>query len=123
MRRPWTRSKRCAPSDETRQRRAACVMVTVLTCLGTVVWKEGHAQALQPRTATVTTSVTRATGAIHLDGRLDEADWSHAAPIGLTQQAPLEGQPPTELTEIRVLYDAAALYFGVVCFERHPGGM
>ena len=84
---------------------------------------EVHAQAPQPRGAPPTARITRATRVIRLDGRLDEVDWSVARPIELTQQAPREGQPASEATEVRVLYDAAALYFGVVCVERHPGGM
>jgi len=56
----------------------------------------------------------RLTGTIHVDGKLDEAAWA-AAPITdkFTQVNPLEGQPPTQRTEVRVLYDDDALYVGV----------
>lgn len=61
---------------------------------------------------------------IRLDGRLDEPAWLRAVPIGsLTQIDPKEGEPPTEATEVRVLYDSDAIYFGITCFDRTPGGI
>ncbi|PYR62068.1 MAG: hypothetical protein DMF91_08045 [Acidobacteria bacterium] len=66
----------------------------------------------------------RATGTIRVDGRLDEADWLATSPIGpLTQREPLEGRPSTEETDVRVLFDEEALYIGIVCHERHAGGV
>ena len=63
----------------------------------------------------------RASAAIHIDARLDEADWALPTPIGpLRQREPLEDQEPTEATEVRVLFDADALYFGVICRDREP---
>jgi len=59
-----------------------------------------------------------------VDGRLDEPDWEAAPPIGpLTQREPAEGQPATEPTEVRVLFDERALYVGVVCHEIHARGL
>jgi uncharacterized protein DUF5916/cellulose/xylan binding protein with CBM9 domain len=56
-----------------------------------------------------------------IDGRLDDAVWGLAAPIGrFTQQEPHEGQPPTEQTEVRVLYDDGHLYVGIRCFDSTP---
>jgi hypothetical protein len=64
----------------------------------------------------------RATGTIHVDGRLDESDWLATPTIGpLTQREPLEGQPSTEDTDVRVLFDEQALYIGIVCHEIHAG--
>ena len=37
------------------------------------------------------------------------------------QYQPAEGQPATEKTEVRVLYDAANLYVGVMCYDAEPG--
>jgi hypothetical protein len=64
---------------------------------------------------------TRRTGEIVLDGRLEEPAWD-AAPAhdGFFQTFPLEGQPPSERTEVRVLYDDRALYVGVVCHDGLP---
>ena len=61
---------------------------------------------------------------IRLDGKLDEPAWQRAVPIGpLIQVEPKEGDPPTEATEVRVLYDSDALYFGIVCLDRTPDGI
>ena len=53
-----------------------------------------------------------------IDGKLDEAAWAAATPIGdLTQSTPNEGKAPTEKTEVRVLYDDAAIYIGARMFD------
>src|SRR2546423_13798588 len=52
-------------------------------------------------------------GEITIDGRLDESAWAAAKPITeLSQSSPEEGKPASQKTEIRILYDAAALYIG-----------
>jgi len=67
---------------------------------------DGHATA--PRAEAVLL-----TGPIHLDGRLDETAWQAAAPItSFTQLDPREGQPVSQPTEVRVLYDGDAIYVG-----------
>jgi hypothetical protein len=61
---------------------------------------------------------------IRIDGRLDEAAWQRGVPIGpLTQVEPKEGEAPTEATEVRVLHDAEAIYFGILCSDRTPKGI
>ncbi len=59
------------------------------------------------------------TGAIDVDGRLDEASWE-LAPIvdGFTQVDPEEGRPVSERTEARILFDDDALYIGVRLYDR-----
>ncbi|MBI1875288.1 MAG: carbohydrate binding family 9 domain-containing protein [Acidobacteria bacterium] len=66
----------------------------------------------------------RATGQIALDGTLDEADWQ-TAPVatGFIQNEPREGEPATEQTEVRVLYDNQYLYFGVFAHDSNPGAI
>lgn len=50
---------------------------------------------------------------IRLDGRLDEAAWGRAPVTNIrTQIDPLEGQPASQRTDVRVLYDDEALYVG-----------
>ena len=63
----------------------------------------------------------RATGAIRLDGRLDEPAWSEA-PVtdSFTQIDPDEGQPASQRTEVRVLFDDDALYVGVRLHDSGP---
>lgn len=61
----------------------------------------------------------RASAPLSIDGRLDEADWARARPIGnLTQVDPEEGRPVSERTEARILYDGDALYIGVRLYDR-----
>src|SRR4051812_25778871 len=55
----------------------------------------------------------RLTGAIRVDGRLDEDAWRDVAAAGhFTQEAPHYGQDATSPTEVRVLYDDQYLYIG-----------
>ncbi len=63
----------------------------------------------------------RRDGDIVLDGRLDERAWQKAPAItSFTQSYPRPGANPTDPTEVRVLYDDAALYVGVRMFDAHP---
>ena len=64
----------------------------------------------------------RATGPITLDGALDEPSWA-SAPLAthFIQNDPREGEPATYDTEVRVLYDDAAMYFGVFARDEEPG--
>src|SRR5687767_9709985 len=58
------------------------------------------------------------TGSIVVDGKIDESAWSAATPIGeLTQSSPNEGKPASGKTEIRILYDDAAIYVGARMFD------
>lgn len=71
------------------------------------------AQDVQTAARPVARAVERS-GEIHLDGRLDEAAWQAAPPItDFTQVDPEEGRPVSQATEVRILYDAEALYIGV----------
>src|SRR2546423_6625479 len=64
---------------------------------------------------------SRASGAITIDGKLDESAWAAAVPSSdFTQSYPKVGAQPTDRTEVRVLYDDAALYVGVRMFDSHP---
>ena len=61
---------------------------------------------------------------IKVDGRLDEAIWNIAQPIGdLRQREPVEGAEASEATEIRIAYTDAALYFAIVCRDRTASGI
>ncbi len=59
---------------------------------------------------------------VAVDGRLDEAAWARAAVAGeFTQRDPNQGEPATEATELRLLYDDHALYVGVRLHDSEPG--
>lgn len=60
----------------------------------------------------------RRTAVIALDGRLDDAAWQAATPVTeFTQVDPDEGQPGTQRTEMRFLYDDGALYVGAKMYD------
>jgi len=53
---------------------------------------------------------------ITLDGALDEEAWRLAEPAtDFVQAEPHEGQPATEATDVRLVFDRDALYIGVDC--------
>jgi len=57
-------------------------------------------------------------GPITLDGRLDEAAWAAAEPAtSFRQNDPHEGEPASQRTEIRIIYDEEALYLGARMFD------
>jgi len=59
-----------------------------------------------------------------IDGRLDEAVWASAPVIrDFTQHEPHEGEPATERTEVRILYDDNALYIGAWLFDSNSAGI
>jgi hypothetical protein len=64
-------------------------------------------------------TAVRATGPIHIDGRLDEPSWAAAPPVTtFTQVDPDEGRPVSERTEARVLFDHEAIYVGMRLYDR-----
>lgn len=79
--------------------------------------QEHTASSIHPRTPPVAGAVRR-DGPVTMDGKLDDAAWNAATPITkLTQSQPHEGQPATQRTEIRILFDDAALYVGVHVYD------
>ena len=59
-----------------------------------------------------------------IDGALDEEAWRTAQPAGdFVQAEPHEGEPASELTEVRIAYDRDALYIGVVCHDTPPAAL
>jgi Domain of unknown function (DUF5916) len=57
-----------------------------------------------------------------VDGRLDDAAWATATVItGFVQREPVEGEPISERTEVRILMDGGALYVGAWLYDRSPG--
>ena len=63
-----------------------------------------------------------------IDGRLDDEAWHQGAWSGdYTQQLPVEGAPPSQPTELKVLYDDKHVYFAIRAHDdpakvhRYPG--
>jgi hypothetical protein len=98
--------------------------IVILTALLPAVLS---AQNTPPRTPAPDTTrhrvatAARRVGEITLDGRLDEQAWRAAQPAGgFVQSYPKPNQAATDPTEVRVLYDDAALYVGIRMFDQHP---
>src|SRR4051812_44962822 len=81
------------------------------------VIKQASPAAPMPMGERPSVIAVRTNDPIKLDGVLDEAAWSSATVVDrFVQQEPQEGQPATDRTEVRVLYDAGHLYIGVKAF-------
>ncbi len=56
-----------------------------------------------------------------MDGTLDDPAWRAAPPVNdFRQKEPLETQPATEKTVVRILYDSRHIYFGIHCYDPDP---
>jgi hypothetical protein len=63
----------------------------------------------------------RITTPVKIDGVMDESAWSAVeAASDLTQNLPLEGKPPTQRTEFRIVYDNSAVYIGAILYDTAP---
>ena len=67
------------------------------------------------------TSVARTATVPVLDGIVDDDAWSAAEVASdFLQRDPVEGQPASERTEVRILHDDENLYLGVIAYDRQP---
>jgi uncharacterized protein DUF5916/cellulose/xylan binding protein with CBM9 domain len=56
-----------------------------------------------------------------IDGVLDDRVWQSATPLTeFVQAEPFEGQPASEITEVRIVYDDEAIYIGVALHDSDP---
>jgi hypothetical protein len=69
-------------------------------------------------------TATRIAEAPTIDGVLDERAWQQAVPVTeFIQAEPTQGEPATEPTEVRILFDSQTIYVGVVCWDSDPSGI
>jgi hypothetical protein len=69
-------------------------------------------------------SATRTNNPPKIDGKLDDPAWQSVRPDArFTQNFPDEGKPPSQRTELRVLFDDTALYLAIRCFDDNPAGI
>ena len=79
---------------------------------------------MTPHSEAPSAIAARRSGAVNIDGKLDEAAWQAATPItSFTQLDPQEGQPASERTEARVLIDDVAIYVGMRLYDSDPHGV
>ncbi|HSF19947.1 MAG TPA: DUF5916 domain-containing protein [Vicinamibacteria bacterium] len=59
-----------------------------------------------------------------IDGVVKEAPWFTAEALtDFIQAEPYEGEPATEKTEVRIVYDSDTLYIAAVCYDSDPTGI
>lgn len=84
----------------------------------------GQALAALPQAVPVVSAQRVPDETIRVDGKLLETSWAEAeAATGFRQREPLEGEPATETTEVRVLFDGATLFIGVLARDSEPGAV
>jgi hypothetical protein len=67
------------------------------------------------------TNAQRTEGSLKIDGVLDEAAWLTALPAkDFIQNEPIPNNPASQASEVRVLYDDAAVYIGAMLYDAHP---
>jgi Domain of unknown function (DUF5916)/Carbohydrate family 9 binding domain-like len=85
---------------------------------------DGSETPTQPGDTRRVVTATAASAPITVDGSLEEEVWRVAEPAdGFVQAEPHEGEPASEQTEVRIAFDADALYVGVVCHDTAPDGI
>src|SRR5581483_7974347 len=99
---------------------AALVLVPAALAAQTQAGSETQQTALAygHRIPVPSAHAARRTGPIVLDARLDEPAWQAAEPITqFTQNDPHEGEPASQRTEVRFLFDDDALYVGAKMYD------
>jgi len=67
-----------------------------------------------------TISIPRTDQAIVFDGFMTEAAWDIAEPFPMIMHDPQYGNPPTEKSDIRVIYDDEYIYVAAMLYDRDP---
>ena len=98
-------------------RNLLAVVVSLFSLVGTGRRVAGQ----QSDSARKTLRAAARTGPIHIDGRLNEADWARAdVATGFVQREPEPNEPESQRTEVRVLVDDGAVYIGARLFDTAP---
>lgn len=96
----------------------ALALAAVLFPAGLASAKSQELQASHPERTILAVRVAHPP---RLDGTLNDPEWQKATPISnFRQREPVEGNPPTEKTEVRLLYDTHHIYVGVFCYDSSP---
>ena len=89
-----------------------------------ILFSGSDAVAQDVAAGTKTLHALRIASPVRVDGILDDKAWSDAeAATNFVQQDPDVGEPVSEPTSVRVLVDAEAIYFGIVCRDSDPHGV
>ncbi len=99
--------------------RVVALSLLLLGVTGTAV-SATASQAVPPRQL----QAGRAVDPPVVDGRLDDAIWAVTEPAGdFLQRDPVEGDPASEPSLVRIAYDDEALYVGARLFDREPSAI
>ncbi|UCD38221.1 MAG: carbohydrate binding family 9 domain-containing protein, partial [Fidelibacterota bacterium] len=83
--------------------------------------KIDRAESVLPRSIS---ALKVATGAVRIDGVLDDETWAEAYfASNFIQRDPLQGEAPTEKTEFAVLYDNEHVYVAINAYDSDPGSI
>ena len=84
----------------------------------------GLMAAQAPNLGTRTAQAQRVEEAPVIDGDLSDAVWAGVPTISnFSQRNPREGEPATERTEVRIIYNDQSIFFGVICYDSEPDGI
>ena len=93
----------------------------VLFVLFVAIVSQAAAQTASPPTRTLRAVRLNPDERLTIDGRLSEEAWLRAEPAAnFRQEEPLNGEPATEQTEVRILYDEHRIVLGVRCLDSEP---
>src|SRR5438309_4724549 len=99
----------------------ACGLLSLCLLLFRSSGANAEASPAKGESARMSAKATSVDHAPNLDGTLDDPLWQSAIPItDFRQREPNEGEPPTEKTEVRILYTRHAVYFGIHCYDSEP---
>ena len=72
----------------------------------------------QQKTAPVSLAIQQITTPIKIDGQLEETVWQQpSAATNFWKQAPVDGEPATKQTEVRMGYDDKFVYLSAICWD------
>ncbi len=95
-----------------------CTAVLILSVHAPVFAQQGPGGAAATRRVATAIPVGEAP---MVDGLLNEGAWLKAIPLdGFIQADPLDGQPASQRTEVRILFDANAVYVGAILHDSDP---
>src|SRR5919108_2746926 len=101
------------PTISSRVKVCAAAALMTLACASVVAAQEGIARP------TATAIAVRE--APMIDGQLNDRAWLEAPVLtGFTQAEPFGGEPASERTDVRIVYDANAIYVGVTLHDSDP---
>lgn len=102
-------------------RTSSAIVATLLLCAGSVTLLRADDPPAAPTTRVTALWLGPEAVAMQIDGELTESAWAKAPVVtGFVQRVPNEGAPATHQTEVRVAFDATAIYVAVNALDPDP---